>query len=359
MANSKLAGAFLILLVGLGVQQQPVGDSTHNSKGKIFPDNGIEDVENNSHILLTQLSYLQKNAAIENKSPVISSPVFPEADYEKLSQVLLEQEELRRDVMIQRVSEQARIKKASLENLAFRRPREKQPLQLVDLPGGKAILGNFLDQRFSASASRCSVASINANWFDIETGEAINLSVIDSEVIVGIDTGERGVFGVREVFNQDAPRIIRDKATGTIMRHLIARHVNRGTLVHENNNYDSQPIKWEWAVSGLSLITGGEVSAHLDTIDESDYTHGTQSHSFIGSKKDGSILLGATNSMNAWEITQWLKANGYTDGLMLDGGGSTELNIFEEPIVGGTDRNISNWVGIGCAEQRQSLSQGR
>ncbi len=85
------------------------------------------------------------------------------------------------------------------------------------------------------------------------------------------------------------------------------------------------------AVSGVSLVHKGVRSDAYPGIDiVHGYTNTSRSHSFIGFNQS-TIIIVSTRSMNASQLADYAISLGVTEGVMLDGGGSTQIKT---PTVG-------------------------
>jgi len=222
-----------------------------------------------------------------------------------------------------------------------------EKFQFRNIRGGQVVDVDYKKVDIKTSRSRCSVASINANWLYLSNNQPINIAIVDGVVLNSVDRGDRGVIGERYSDNSPRPAGEIDDWSGDVFTDYIFQKPGL-SLEHEHNFYDSNINGWRWAASGISLITGGDVSDHLSHINTSDYTHGTRGHSFVATKEPGIVTFGSTTDMNAWELVAWAQSEGYTNLVKMDGGGSVEFNTYGTVKVAGTGRAIPVWLGIGC-----------
>jgi len=216
-----------------------------------------------------------------------------------------------------------------------------------NIPGGQVVDVDYKKVDIKTSRNRCSVASINANWLYLSNNQPINMAVVDGTVLNSIDRDDRGIIGERWSDNNPKPAGKIDAWSGDVLSDYIFQK-NGKSLEHEHNVFGSNTNDWRWAASGISLITGGDVSSHMQHINTSDYTHGTRRHSFVATKEPGIVTFGSTVDMNAWELISWAQSEGYTNLVKMDGGGSVEFNAYGQTKVAGTGRAIPVWLGIGC-----------
>jgi hypothetical protein len=78
------------------------------------------------------------------------------------------------------------------------------------------------------------------------------------------------------------------------------------------------------AVSGVSLVHHGVRADRYPGIEFTGYTATSTSHSFIGFN-DRELIVVATREMTASKLADFTIALGATEGVMLDGGGSTQI----------------------------------
>ncbi|MCP5035774.1 MAG: DUF4214 domain-containing protein [Actinomycetia bacterium] len=95
----------------------------------------------------------------------------------------------------------------------------------------------------------------------------------------------------------------------------------------------------ETAVSGVSLVHKGVRSDAYPGIDITHgYTNTSRSHSFIGFNQSEIVII-STRSMNASQLADYAISLAVTEGIMLDGGGSTQIKT---PSVGlWADRSVT------------------
>ncbi len=219
---------------------------------------------------------------------------------------------------------------------------------ISNIPGGKVLSVDYATANLGTSTSRCSVASINANWMTTATKDTaspnhLGIAVVDGVVIQGTDPEYRGVFGERVT---SLSSNVTDDWSGKTM---VSRTLRKGNSIIENHYawYTTDTSGFSWAVSGVPLVVDGEYDPNLSTSAQSNYTYGAGNHSFIAVNPNGTLSFGATNSLTARALADLLVAQGNVDVMMLDGGGSTELNIGGQPVVAGTSRKPI-WFGMGC-----------
>lgn len=97
----------------------------------------------------------------------------------------------------------------------------------------------------------------------------------------------------------------------------------------------------ETAVSGISLVHHGRRADAYPGITLGGYTGTNLSHSFIGFNDD-QIVVVATTSMTAPKLGDFAIALGVTEGVMLDGGGSTQITTPTERI--GSSRPVTTFA---------------
>ena len=230
--------------------------------------------------------------------------------------------------------------------------------EIRSIPGGQIAVVDYQRIDFSASHNRCSVASINGNWF-FNPGSAnptpTGFAVIDGNQLPGAaNRSDRGVFGERYRPSGPAEEIvwvyqgsynINSNLASKDGRVLESWHSWRpdGTPAVDN------PSEWRWAAAGIPLIIDGQVWPQFYNIPTNNYTHYTYGHSFVAFDKDSGLLaFGSTAGMTSSGMIDWANANGYDDLIKFDGGGSVEFNVGGETRVAGTGRNVPLWLGIGC-----------
>lgn len=129
--------------------------------------------------------------------------------------------------------------------------------------------------------------------------------------------------------------------------------IDRGQIIAGNPDLcPNQPLlqhRWTWevgrdyscaqqVVSGISLVHNGQRADAYPGIDlTTGYTNTNRSHSFIGFNKDHIIVI-STKVMNASQLADYAIAIGATEGVMLDGGGSTQIKTAAGSIT--SDRSV-------------------
>lgn len=146
---------------------------------------------------------------------------------------------------------------------------------------------------------------VNANWFTASGPQAP--VVTDGRLTGSADNAERGQLVVRRPGCDPAgsPSELDHVWMGEIFRHdvCIVAAVSGISLVHKGVRADAYP--------GIDITTG--------------YTNTSRSHSFIGFN-DTDIVLIATWDKTAAELADYAISLGVTEGVMLDGGGSTQID---------------------------------
>lgn len=154
--------------------------------------------------------------------------------------------------------------------------------------------------------------AVNANWFTAAGSEGP--IVVDGTNSGSADTIERGQIVVVDAACGAGP-------TGALLEHRWTGEIYTpdGCARH--------------AVSGVSLVHQGRRADEFPGIDlTSGYTNVNRSHSFLGF--DGSsIFVIASTDLNASQLADRALALGATEGVMLDGGGSTQISTPTETIV--------------------------
>ena len=219
----------------------------------------------------------------------------------------------------------------------------------TDIPGGRAVTVDYQKIDLKSSASRCGIASINANWLipsGPEYGKAVGFAAINGAAIANTgDDASRGILGER--IRPDGPQ---DEFSWAGLKMLSNLDQKDGHVLELHSNYWIDSIfgesqtNWRWAVGGITLVTDGQVTAEMPN----DYTFGTSRHSFAAFKAPSTVMFGSTTQMTAFQLIDWLAAHGYTDVMKMDGGGSVEFNEYGRTTVAGTSRPIPVWLGIGC-----------
>lgn len=144
---------------------------------------------------------------------------------------------------------------------------------------------------------------VNANWFIGSTSEAPVVS-------------NGRLTGTRDITARGQILAYRDGCEGHGAREL--DHIWMGEI------YRPGPCVVS-AVSGVSLVHNGLRSDAYPGIDITHgYTNTSRSHSFIGFNETEIIII-STRSMNASLLADYALSLGVTEGVMLDGGGSTQI----------------------------------
>ena len=229
-------------------------------------------------------------------------------------------------------------------------PCSQSGVTLRDIPGGRAADVNYLVADLQTNASRCSVASINANWLTLGNSQPIGIGVIDGRSVPGgVDRQDRGVIGER--YRPNGP--IDEFTYSWDGAHLNANLASKGNFVLEVErdwqlSGATDPNGYRWAASGIVMAIKGQISVTDALINANAYTMLTQRHSFVAFKAPSTVTFGSTTSMTAPQMRDWLLGQGYTDIVKMDGGASVEFNEGGRATVAGTNRNIPVWLGVGC-----------
>ncbi len=230
--------------------------------------------------------------------------------------------------------------------------------EIKSLPGGQMALVDYSRVDFSASHERCSVASINGNWFfnpETNNPTPVGFAVIDGVQIPGAaNRSDRGVLGERIRPNGASDEIVwvyqgsfninsnLDSKNGRVLESWHSWRPD-GTPAVDN------PSEWRWAAAGIPLVINSQVWPGFYGISTNDYTHYTSRHSFVAYDKDAGVLaFGSTTGMTSAAMINWATSNGYEDLIKFDGGASVEFNVGRQTRVAGTYRNVPLWLGIGC-----------
>ncbi len=240
--------------------------------------------------------------------------------------------------------------------------------QAKNIPGGRALEFDYNDYELKASSSRCGVASINANWAYPNGAnpytEHIGFAAIDGQILPsrnGIhDDNSRGILGARRMgYGGEQAEFTHtfDTSIGELNilsnlvqkdSHMLQLHANywdqRGGGEFYQNKFDNQYDGWDWAVGGISLVVNGQQNADMNNA----YTFNTTRHTFVAFKAPSTVMIGGTTSMTAQQLINWLTAQGYTDIMKMDGGGSAEFNENLKATAAGTSRPLPVWLGVGC-----------
>jgi len=145
---------------------------------------------------------------------------------------------------------------------------------------------------------------VNANWFTPSGTQAP--VVVAGELRGGADVAERGQLLARRSNCDDTGRTVELEHlwTGEMYQHdrCVVAAVSGVSLIHNGVRADAYP--------GYDITTG--------------YTNTSRSHSFIGFN-DHTIMIIATREMTASQLADYAISLGITEGVMLDGGGSTQI----------------------------------
>ncbi len=219
-----------------------------------------------------------------------------------------------------------------------------------DIPGGRVADIDYSVVDLETSGARCSTASINANWL-LPDGTPVGLGVIDGRVLPGgVDRDDRGIIGER--YRPNGP--VAERTYSWDGTHLTANLATKGNFVLELERdwqlaaQPSTATGWRWAASGIVMMIKGQRTIAPSTLAANQYTLMTTRHSFVAFRAPSTVTFGSTTSMTAPQLTEWLAAQGYTDIVKMDGGGSVEFNQGGQTIVAGTGRPIPVWLGVGC-----------
>lgn len=225
---------------------------------------------------------------------------------------------------------------------------------------------------FRTGASRCAVASINANWVleaekDRPDPAAIGLAVVDGVHVKGsADRTDRGILGLRfdpsprdvvEVWPGDTESPD-DQRLSNVLHHSGRATLESWLSAAEQSPYLSEiaperrvdPYRWVWAAAGMPLVIGGQVNKGFDADYARDpYTNQTLRHSFVlYDEQTDRLVFAATTDLDTRDLVRWATAAGYEDLVKFDGGASVELNVDGRAVLGGTSRDLPVWLGIGC-----------
>ncbi|MGI9612799.1 MAG: phosphodiester glycosidase family protein [Acidimicrobiales bacterium] len=145
---------------------------------------------------------------------------------------------------------------------------------------------------------------VNANWFTAQGAQAP--IVMDGQLGGSDDIAERGQLLARRPGCSST-------GEATELQHLWT-----------GDTYQHDPCVVA-AVSGVSLVHGGlRADAYPGFNITTGYTNTSRSHSFIGFN-DTEIAIVATREMTASQLADYALSLGLTEGIMLDGGGSTQI----------------------------------
>lgn len=244
----------------------------------------------------------------------------------------------------------------------------------TNIPGGsfRGVEVDFGRGVFETGSSRCSVASINANWLVAAQKDRPNPGVLGIGVVDGVhvkgssDRSDRGVFGVRfdtapsnvrETWPGDTPSAD-DTRLSSVMSHNGRRSLESWYAASETSPYLTELVpqeivaanEWVWAAAGVPLIVDGQTDKDFSSDYANDpYTYQTLRHPFVAFDQDSDrLIFGATQNADVRDLVNWAQANGYEDLIKFDGGGSAEYNVARQAVVAGTSRDVPVWLGIGC-----------
>ncbi|MEL6981412.1 MAG: phosphodiester glycosidase family protein, partial [Actinomycetota bacterium] len=97
------------------------------------------------------------------------------------------------------------------------------------------------------------------------------------------------------------------------------------------------------AVSGVSLVHKGVRADEYPGITFGGYTHTNRSHSFIGFN-DSSIVIISTRQMNSSQLADYAIELGVVEGVLLDGGGSTQISTPTARL--GSSRSVPTFATL-------------
>lgn len=236
----------------------------------------------------------------------------------------------------------------------------------------KAVEVDFSRGVFETGSTRCSVASINANWLVGSQKDGPNPSVLGIGVVDGIhvkgssDRTDRGVFGLR--FDSSPKNVVEvwpgdtlsddDTRLSSVLYSSGRKSLESWHAASELSPYLSELAPeeivpaddWVWAAAGVPLIIDGQADQDfMSDYNNDPYTYQTTRHPFVMFDQDTKrLLFGATANLDTLDLLNWAQANGYEDLIKFDGGASAEYNIGGQAVVAGTSRDIPVWLGIGC-----------
>ncbi len=237
--------------------------------------------------------------------------------------------------------------------------------QVEAIRGGLVVKVDYSEVDFKTSERRCTIASINANWFytpDRPNPTPIGFAVINGAHVPGsVNTDDRGVFGQR--WRPNGPEPERTWDWNGITNQSANLEGKNGTMLESWREWQpsdpsfarlDNPAEWRWAAAGIPLVINGQKSPRFDSLTASGdathhYTHFTRRHSFVAfDKESGTLAFGSTTDMTSNDLIAWATQNGFENLIKFDGGGSVELNIAGQTRVAGTSRDVPVWLGIGC-----------
>ncbi len=235
---------------------------------------------------------------------------------------------------------------------------KKDGYQIENITGGQIVKVDYARVDFKASANRCSVASINGNWFfnpETQNPTPIGYGVIDGRHVSGSQNrDDRGIIGERYRPNgPDKERVWTYQGNFKLNSNLASKN---GRVLESWRSWQPSSTprlddasQWRWAAAGIPLIVNGQIWEGFAAIPTNDYTHYTTRHSFVAFDKHKDILVfGTTTARTSAQLIAWAQASGYEDLVKFDGGGSAELNVNGQRRVAGTSRDVPIWLGIGC-----------
>ncbi len=243
-----------------------------------------------------------------------------------------------------------------------------------NIPGGsfRGVEVDFTRGVFETGSSRCSVASINANWLVGSQKDRPNPGVLGVGVVDGVhvkgssDRTDRGVFGLR--FDPSPTNVVEvwpgdtlssdDTRLSSVVHHSGRKLLESWHAAAELSPYLSELApqeivagkEWVWAAAGVPLIIDGQVDQDFSSDYANDpYTYQTLRHPFVAfDQNTNRLIFGATSNADVRDLVNWAQGAGYEDLIKFDGGASAEFNIAGQAVVAGTSRDIPVWLGIGC-----------
>lgn len=237
--------------------------------------------------------------------------------------------------------------------------------QVEAIRGGLVVKVDYSEVDFKTSDHRCTIASINANWFftpDRPNPTPIGFAVINGVHVPGsVNTDDRGVFGQR--WRPNGPEPERTWEWNGITNQSANLEAKNGTMLESWREWQptdpsfarlDNPAEWRWAAAGLPLVINGQKAPRFDSLTASGdashlYTHFTRRHSFVAfDKETGTLAFGSTVDMTSNDLIAWATQSGFENLIKFDGGGSVELNIAGQTRVAGTSRDVPVWLGLGC-----------
>ncbi len=244
----------------------------------------------------------------------------------------------------------------------------------VSIPGGsfRGVEVDYSSGLFETGSTRCSVASINANWLVAAEKDRANPGVLGIGVVDGVhvkgssDRSDRGIFGLR--FDESPTNVVEvwpgdtlspdDTKLSSVMSHSGTKSLESWYAAAETSPYLSvlapeeivSNDEWVWAAAGVPLIVDGQTDQDFSSDYSNDpYTYQTVRHPFVAFDQDtNKLIFGATANADVRDLVNWATGAGYEDLIKFDGGASAEFNIGEQAVVAGTSRDIPVWLGIGC-----------